>query len=56
MNMKSWMWGAAMACLLANTPNVAFGAEASADNKRPAVEKRNFTSHAVEDLIAKVSK
>ena len=56
MNMKSWMWGAAMACLLANTPNVSFGAEASADNKRPAVEKRNFTSHAVEELIAKVSK
>ena len=56
MNMKSWMWGAAMACLLAHSPNVVFGAEAAADNKRPAIEKRNFTSHAVEDLIAKVSK
>ena len=56
MYVKSWMCSIAMTCLLAATPNVVSGAEEMLENKRPAIEKRNFTSTAVEEIIAKVGK
>ena len=56
MYVKSWMCSIAMTCLLAATANVVSGAEEMLENKRPAIEKRNFTSTAVEEIIAKVGK
>ena len=54
--MKSWAWGTAMTCLLVGMPGNLSGSEQLPESKRPAIEKRCFTSHAVEELIMKVSK
>ena len=55
MKKNYWIAASALACMLALAP---FTLEASnkVDNKRPPVAERNFTSKAVEKLIAEVSK
>ncbi len=55
MYVKSWMYGAVVACLLSAAPGEMSGAESILENKRPAVEKRNFNSSAVEKLIDEIS-
>ena len=55
MEMKKWMWSSAIACMLVAAPAHMAAANNDVENKRPAVEKRHFTSKAVENLINEVS-
>lgn len=49
------MLNSAIFCMLAAAPVTMVAANHAADNQRPAVEKRHFTSKAVESLINEVS-
>ena len=55
MKKNHWIAASALACMLAFAPSTV-NASNEADNKRPPVEERNFTSKAVEKLIKEVSK
>ena len=55
MKKNHWIAASALACMLALAPST-MEAKDKVDNKRPPVEERNFTSKAVEKLIAEVSK
>ena len=55
MKKNHWIAASALACMLALAPS-SMEAKDKVDNKRPPVAERNFTSKAVEKLIAEVSK
>ena len=55
MKKNHWITASALACMLAFAPSTV-NASNEADNKRPPVAERNFTSKAVEKLIKEVSK